>query len=287
MKLLLFTATLGLTAAFNASLERRTPSRRTLAALMASPMEQFERGISLLRNCYQVLEQAEQRIEVLTSVAEDGTVETEAFDAAAVQAGTAKLPLGLFSHADQIAQWQTAVPDGRVAQGWGGRIADLMQGVNLQNGVSMNISLSGSNVFQSGNEVAEYSIDSSGDGAPPSPVTARLAAQVLFRTSSVGSSDMGPVLPAKGYMSSKVSARTWPASMASCLRTSGTCSLRKSGVMTPVFSSSMREISWRSRRKLEGTMPPAAPECTPSCRTLTVRSEISMPLSDVVIQSWS
>lgn len=46
-------------------------------------MEQFERGICLLRNCYQVLEQAEQRIEVLTSVAEDGTVETEAFDASA------------------------------------------------------------------------------------------------------------------------------------------------------------------------------------------------------------
>jgi exodeoxyribonuclease VII small subunit len=46
-------------------------------------MEQFERGISLLRNCYQVLEQAEQRIEVLTSVAEDGTVETESFDASA------------------------------------------------------------------------------------------------------------------------------------------------------------------------------------------------------------
>ena len=46
-------------------------------------MEQFERGISLLRNCYQVLEKAEQRIEVLTSVAEDGTVETDAFDASA------------------------------------------------------------------------------------------------------------------------------------------------------------------------------------------------------------
>ena len=46
-------------------------------------MEQFERGISLLRNCYQVLEKAEQRIEVLTSVSEDGTVETAAFDAAA------------------------------------------------------------------------------------------------------------------------------------------------------------------------------------------------------------
>ena len=45
MKLLLFTATLGLTAAFNASLDRRTPSRRTLAALKASQMESFERAV--------------------------------------------------------------------------------------------------------------------------------------------------------------------------------------------------------------------------------------------------
>lgn len=44
-------------------------------------MQQFERGISLLRNCYQVLEQAEQRIEVLTGLAEDGTTETKSFDA--------------------------------------------------------------------------------------------------------------------------------------------------------------------------------------------------------------
>lgn len=98
-------------------------------------------------------------------IANVGTL-LESFDAQAVENGTAKLPLGLFSHADQISQWQTAVPDGRVAQGWGGRIADLMQEANLQNGVSMNISLSGSNVFQSGHEAGEYSIDSSGDGAP-------------------------------------------------------------------------------------------------------------------------
>lgn len=45
MKLLLFTATLGLAAAFNASLERRTPSRRALAALQASQMEAFERAV--------------------------------------------------------------------------------------------------------------------------------------------------------------------------------------------------------------------------------------------------
>ena len=98
-------------------------------------------------------------------IANVGTL-LEAFDAEAVENGTAKLPLGLFSHSDQINQWQTAVPDARIAQGWGGRIADLMQDVNVMNGVSMNISLSGSNVFQSGKEVSEYSVDAAGDGAP-------------------------------------------------------------------------------------------------------------------------
>lgn len=88
------------------------------------------------------------------------------FDRADYSDGSLRLPLGLFSHADQINQWQTAVPDKRIAQGWGGRIADLMPDANMSNGVSMNISLSGTNVFQSGNQVAEYSIDAAGDGAP-------------------------------------------------------------------------------------------------------------------------
>jgi uncharacterized protein (DUF1501 family) len=73
--------------------------------------------------------------------------------------------LGLFSHADQIAQWQTALPDARVAQGWGGRIADLFQGADPANGISMNISLSGTNLFQSGHEAVEYAITADGDGA--------------------------------------------------------------------------------------------------------------------------
>ncbi len=89
----------------------------------------------------------------------------EPFDALAFQNGTANLPLGLFSHSDQIAQWQTAVPDRRLAQGWGGRIADLITGANPANGISMNISLSGTNLFQSGETIAEYSIQPTGDGA--------------------------------------------------------------------------------------------------------------------------
>ncbi len=97
-------------------------------------------------------------------VANVGTL-LEPFDAVAFQNGSANLPLGLFSHSDQIAQWQTAAPGDRIAQGWGGRIADLMSGMNLTNGISMNISLSGNNLFQSGTSVAEYAIEASGDGA--------------------------------------------------------------------------------------------------------------------------
>lgn len=89
----------------------------------------------------------------------------EPFDAQALAAGTAAAPLGLFSHSDQIQQWQTAISDQRSAQGWGGRMADLLQGPNPSNGISMNISLSGNNIFQSGSTVAEYSVTPQGDGA--------------------------------------------------------------------------------------------------------------------------
>jgi uncharacterized protein (DUF1501 family) len=38
--------------------------------------------------------------------------------------GTAKRPYQLFSHSDQVAQWQTSRPDTRSQTGWGGRLAD-------------------------------------------------------------------------------------------------------------------------------------------------------------------
>ncbi len=97
-------------------------------------------------------------------IANVGTL-LEPFDAQAVENGTARLPVGLFSHADQINQWQTARPEGRTAKGWAGRIADRWQANSLVNGLSMNISLSGTNVFQSGDDTVEYSITSDDDGA--------------------------------------------------------------------------------------------------------------------------
>ena len=76
--------------------------------------------------------------------------------------GARKTPLGLYSHADQIDQWQTSLPDRRQAVGVAGRLADLMQDLNPDPRVSMNISLAGSNVFQSGRTATEYSVGPDG-----------------------------------------------------------------------------------------------------------------------------
>ncbi len=76
-----------------------------------------------------------------------------------------KLPLGMFSHSDQITHWQTSIPNQRSVTGWGGRIADIISGINLSQNISMNISLSGSNIFQVGKESLEYAIQASGNGA--------------------------------------------------------------------------------------------------------------------------
>jgi exodeoxyribonuclease VII small subunit len=46
-------------------------------------LAQFEQGTGLLRSCYQFLESAEQKIEILTRLSEDGTVSTEPFEAKA------------------------------------------------------------------------------------------------------------------------------------------------------------------------------------------------------------
>lgn len=99
----------------------------------------------------------------LAMIANVGTL-IEPVDAAAIEAG-ARIPLGLASHADQIAQWQTAQPDTRTAQGWGGRIADLLNEQNAANGISMSISLSGTNLFQAGRDTVEYSISAEENGA--------------------------------------------------------------------------------------------------------------------------
>lgn len=73
--------------------------------------------------------------------------------------GQVNLPLGLFSHSDQGQQWMTGVPHARSSTGWGGRVADLVRDMNTSSNISMNFSLSGTNIFQTGNETIEFALD--------------------------------------------------------------------------------------------------------------------------------
>ena len=75
---------------------------------------------------------------------------------------TVALPKGLFSHSDQIQQWQTSLPQSKSTTGWGGRMADVLSSLNTNQNVSMNISLSGVNVFQVGNNVFPFAISPNG-----------------------------------------------------------------------------------------------------------------------------
>ncbi|MCU0324490.1 MAG: DUF1501 domain-containing protein [Spirosomaceae bacterium] len=79
------------------------------------------------------------------------------------QSGLKKLPLGIYSHSDQIMQWQTSVPQSRDALGVGGRLADLLHASNTYQEISMNFSLSGKNAFQRGQTITEYSISNNID----------------------------------------------------------------------------------------------------------------------------
>ncbi|MBS1786202.1 MAG: DUF1501 domain-containing protein [Acidobacteria bacterium] len=72
------------------------------------------------------------------------------------------LPPQLFSHADQQAHWHTSWADQIPRTGWGGRLADSVNGQNANAQVSMSISLAGSNLFEVGNQVFPYMISPGG-----------------------------------------------------------------------------------------------------------------------------
>lgn len=65
------------------------------------------------------------------------------------------LPQALFSHSDQQAEWMVGSSAG-VANGWAGRLADLLTPAGAS-GLSMNISLGGTNLFETGRTTVPYS----------------------------------------------------------------------------------------------------------------------------------
>ncbi|HZN54142.1 MAG TPA: DUF1501 domain-containing protein [Candidatus Polarisedimenticolaceae bacterium] len=97
----------------------------------------------------------------LALVANVGTL-VEPTTLAQFRNGSVALPLGLFSHSDQQMHWQSSIPDRRSPIGWAGRIADILETGNCNPNISMNISLSGMNIWQTGRVTNHYTITENG-----------------------------------------------------------------------------------------------------------------------------
>ncbi len=114
---------------------------------------------------------SEQKLAILFNT---GTL-VQPITRAQYQSGGLKPPQ-LFSHADQVTQWQTSIPDQQPLTGWGGRCADLLNSANTNNAISLSVSLAGANTFEIGNIVSQYAVSTSGAIALQGVSGARLAA---------------------------------------------------------------------------------------------------------------
>ncbi|MCM8538017.1 MAG: DUF1501 domain-containing protein [Lentisphaeraceae bacterium] len=77
------------------------------------------------------------------------------------------LPRALFSHKEQQQSWQSSVPSQLRRDGWIGRIADIINDKASQNSnISMNVSLAGANLLQSGSRVSPFLMGSGGPLLP-------------------------------------------------------------------------------------------------------------------------
>ena len=65
-------------------------------------------------------------------------------------------PLQLLSHSGQISQWQTGSSQAITSSGWGGRTADLFQGIFPTSDIPISLSMSGANTFQLGKKTFPY-----------------------------------------------------------------------------------------------------------------------------------
>ena len=76
-------------------------------------------------------------------------------------AGSQPVPPQLFSHSDQANFWQTSRPDNANADGWGGRMADLLYAGNPNQQIPMTMSLDSQSLFQRGSSIDQYVVGSS------------------------------------------------------------------------------------------------------------------------------
>jgi uncharacterized protein (DUF1501 family) len=76
----------------------------------------------------------------------------------AVNGKTSLVPNSLFSHSDQSAQWQSAIPSGLASTGWGGRITDLMLAQNSASIFPPISAVSSCGLFCTGNQTFPASV---------------------------------------------------------------------------------------------------------------------------------
>jgi len=75
-----------------------------------------------------------------------------------------QVPLSLYSHSDQQAQWQSSISSAAAGTGWGGRIADRLVPLNPA-GFPVVMSLDGATLFTTGASTSPLSIPSAGSFA--------------------------------------------------------------------------------------------------------------------------
>ncbi len=88
---------------------------------------------------------------------------SEPLSLAQFRAGSARIPLNLFSHSDQQQQWHTGSADGSLRTGWGGRVADLVMSANGgAQALTTALSLGGRSTFQTGVRATPFTLSPSG-----------------------------------------------------------------------------------------------------------------------------
>jgi uncharacterized protein (DUF1501 family) len=86
-----------------------------------------------------------------------------------------QLPPQLFSHSDMQDHWETSYPQAPVNDGWGGRLADLIQTANTGQ-LSVSISTASSGVFLKGNSAVAHQIGTYNAASPGTPIVQRIRA---------------------------------------------------------------------------------------------------------------
>jgi len=119
-------------------------------------------------------------------------------------------PSQLFSHSDQQVQWQSSISDRPFINGWGGRVADVVAGLNSGD-LGVSVSIAGANSFQVGVTEQPYFMNSAGaitaltgfSGGTPSTAYGGALRNTALRPDfgNLGTPGSGKYSPAAGIVS--------------------------------------------------------------------------------------